>query len=99
MSTCADGNGSDGIATWQDAANLRMPTAANDNRPGGDAFTFSSSIGGDDGAGVMNGRMGSRGAARNLRPTDLFDDLAEGDGGFRAPVPLCATRGRVRPGK
>jgi hypothetical protein len=99
MATCADGSGSDGIVTSQDAANLRMPTAANDNRPGDEAFTFSSSIGGDDGAGATSDRSGSRRAARNLRPTDLFNDLAEDDGAFRAPVPLCATRGRVRPGK
>jgi hypothetical protein len=35
-------------------------------------------------------------AARKLRPTDLFDDLAEDADALRAAVPLCATRGKVR---
>jgi hypothetical protein len=33
---------------------------------------------------------------QNLRPTDIFDDLWEDADGLRVPVPLCATRRRVR---
>jgi hypothetical protein len=33
---------------------------------------------------------------QNLRPTDIFNDLWEDADGLRVPVPLCATRRRVR---
>jgi hypothetical protein len=88
----------DGIVIRHYAASAGSATAANDNRPGGAVFTFSSSAGNPGGAGATNDRTVSWGAARKLRPTDLFNDLAEDDGAFRAPVPLCATRGRARPG-
>jgi hypothetical protein len=80
-------------------------TAANDN--GGSrcgagarsAFINSSSKGAtprDAAACTVSTALRGR---RNLRPTDLFNDLWEDADGLRAPVPLCAKHRRVRADK
>jgi hypothetical protein len=101
MMTGADSEGSDSGATRQHAARARVPAAANDNLPDTALLAYSSSIcRGEDASPTANAAdSGSFGAARKLRPTDLFDDLTDADGALRAPIPLCATRGRVRPDK
>lgn len=69
-----------------------MTVSANDNRPMNIGFTSSSSTEATP-QDYSHSRPVSR--LRNLRPTDLFDDLCEDASGLRASVPLCATRRRV----
>jgi len=72
-------------------------SAANDNDSGPAAFTIPSSIGVARSAAGSADAAKRTSAARKLRPTDLFDDLAEDADTLLGGVPLCATRRRVRP--
>lgn len=91
MVTCADGSAQSRCRTHYGAAGMEIPGAANDNGADRSSFTFLSST---DASGSE-----SRGTARNLQPTDLFDDLTEIDGAFRASVPLCVLRASGRQDK
>jgi hypothetical protein len=98
MAIDAAGEGSGEPAIRYGAASARTEVAANDNRRDAASFTCASSVRRAESAdpAIDVAGSGSSGAARKLRPTDLFDDLTDGDGTLRAPIPLCATRGRFR---